>query len=79
MIKEIVVRPEADITESVLWYNDCLSGLGSDFLSCIDEAFRSIQRNPDFHKHVYKNVRRALIRRFPYVVFYIVEETQIVV
>jgi toxin ParE1/3/4 len=41
--------------------------------------FRRIQANPNQYPVVHRNVRRALVRRFPYGVFYVVEGQRIVV
>jgi plasmid stabilization system protein ParE len=77
----IIIRPEAesDISETYSWYNDRLLGLGSEFINCIDDIFNSIMINPESFATVYKNVRRALIKRFPYAIYYIYEESTIVV
>jgi plasmid stabilization system protein ParE len=50
-----------------------------EFLACIEAALSSISRNPELHSAVHDEVRRALVRRFPYGVFYIVEQERIVV
>jgi len=77
----IIVRPEAeqDLREAAQWYEEKLEGLGREFLVCIDAALSLIKRNPKLYPQIYKNVRRMLIRRFPFGIFYIVEEAQIAV
>jgi toxin ParE1/3/4 len=77
----LIVRPEAerDLAEAHDWYESKVTGLGSEFLLAIDAALSSIQRTPDLYQVVYKNLRRALIRRFPFGIFYLVEESRIVV
>ena len=77
----LIVRPEAerDLAEAHDWYESKVTALGSEFLLAIDAALSSIQRTPELYQVVYKNLRRALIRRFPYGIFYLVEETRIVV
>lgn len=54
-------------------------GLGSDFLLCMDAGINKILRSPLQYPLIYKNVRRALIRRFPYEVFFVQERDRIVV
>src|SRR3972149_1530585 len=78
---KIVFRPEAEaeLKEAYQWYENQRKGLGSDFLLCIEAAISSIQRNPEIYPVVYKNVRRALIRRFPYGIFYLIKPEQVVV
>jgi toxin ParE1/3/4 len=81
MKSKILVRPdaEADIKNAHLWYEKQSKGLGADFLLCLEEGFARIQRNPEMYPMVHKNVRRLLIRRFPYGIFYIVDPGLIIV
>ena len=78
---ELIIRPEAeaDIAEAFDWYENRVPGLGSEFLLVLDALFNSILRNHLIYPIVYKTVRRALARRFPYAVFFITEETKVVV
>lgn len=77
----LIIQPEAesDISDAYSWHNDRLLGLGSEFINCIDDAFNSITHNPESYTTVYKNIRRALILCFPYAVYYIWKESNIVV
>jgi len=74
MIK-LIIKPlaEIDAKEAMLWYNDKLEGLGREFLLSLDAKINAIQRNPKQFPIKYKNIRRALIDRFPYGIFYIIE------
>ena len=77
----IIIRPEAetDLGESFLWYQEQNPGLGLEFLRCVDVIFDTIKENPKIYRKVYKNIRRALTRRFPYEIFYIVEGNKTIV
>jgi len=79
--RELVVRPEAEteISEAFEWYEERVSGLGSDFLLNVDGALQSILRNPHRFPVIHKNLRRALIRRFPYQIFFVLEKHRIVI
>ena len=81
MKQKLIIRPEAesDIQEACAWYEDQSKGLGADFILCIDAALSLIQRYPELYAQVHKNIRRALIRRFPYGIFYIAEVDKIIV
>jgi plasmid stabilization system protein ParE len=70
MTAEIVIALEAaqDIDEAYGWYEDRRVGLGEEFLSCVDACIQSIRRLPEMHAKVHEEYRRALVRRFPYVV-----------
>ncbi len=81
MMKNLLIRPEAekDIREAHRWYEEQRAGLGADFLLCLEEGFDRIQRNPEMYPVVHQNVRRHLIRRFPYGIFYLSEADPIVI
>jgi plasmid stabilization system protein ParE len=70
---------ERDIAEAYRWYEEQRIGLGADFLLCIEEGLAKIQRAPEAYPVVHKNVRRLLIKRFPYGIFYAVEQPVIIV
>lgn len=80
-MKSLYVRPEAkaDIREAMQWYDARREGLGADFRSSVERAIDNILRFPEGSPLVHRNLRRALIQRFPYGIFYVVEETRIVV
>jgi toxin ParE1/3/4 len=68
---------EADITEAYQYYEGCRANLGSDFVLCIEESIARIQKNPMQYKRVYKKVHRALVRRFPYGIYYVLDQERI--
>lgn len=68
---------EADIAEAYHYYESCRENLGSDFLLCIEESLARISKNPLQYQSMHKNVQRALVKRFPYCVFYVVVEGNI--
>ena len=72
MAAELIIAPEAeqDITQAYGWYDARRAGLGEDFLSCVDACIQAICRTPELHAVIHENYRRALVRRFPYAVFY---------
>jgi len=70
---------EADIAEAYQYFEDCRPGLGSALMTCIDEAFTRIQRNPRQNRTIGKEIRRALVKRFTYGVFYTLNKNEIIV
>ena len=62
---------EVDIEEAALWYELRSQGLGADFLHAVDVSFEQIRRSPESFQQIYKNARRARIRRFPYVAYFV--------
>ena len=78
---ELKIRKEAefDIDEHFSSYEELRIGLGHDFLLCVEEALSKIQRNPLIYKVIYKSLRRIPIRRFPYRLFYAIENEIVVI
>lgn len=70
---------EADITDAFIWYEDQQAGLGKNFLDSVSKVLISISINPFSYQKVHKNVRRALLRKFPFGIFYTVEEDRVIV
>ncbi len=70
---------ESDIAEAYQYYEACRENLGSDFMLCLDESIFRIQKNPRQYKTIVKNVHRALLRRFPYGIYYVLVDDQIVI
>ncbi len=81
MNRSLVLRSQAeeDLTAAALWYEEQLLGLGREFLDEADKVFRQITHFPESHPARHRHFRRALLRRFPFGVFYAVEPDNIVV
>ena len=79
--RRLIVRPEAEaeMTDAFDWYEDRVPGLGSEFLLCVDAVFSAIVRSPEQYPRVHRVVRRALVRRFPYEVFFVEDAERLVV
>jgi toxin ParE1/3/4 len=71
-IANLVIAPEVwdDLNEAYGWYEQRRAGLGEEFFSSVEACIAFIRRNPELHARVHEDYRRAMVRRFPYVVFY---------
>jgi plasmid stabilization system protein ParE len=71
---------DAELAEAREWYARQRSDLDAEFMNCIDETLLRIGRNPSPYQIVYRNLRRAVVRRFPFAVFYEIgiDEIQVV-
>ncbi len=78
---EVLLRSEAetDIREAYQWYEMQVRGLGEEFLRAVDACLASVQRSPMAYSSIHKDIRRALLRRFPYSVFYLIEADRVIV
>jgi toxin ParE1/3/4 len=72
-------RAEKNIAEAYVWYEKQRLGLGDDFLLCTDAAIMTIISNPFLFQIRHKNIHCALIPRFPYGLFYFVDNEKIIV
>lgn len=72
-------RAEAEFEEAQAWYEKRAPGLGQAFVSSVQAAIERIRRAPRQSPPVDGDVRRALVRRFPYGVFYLAQEDRVVV
>jgi len=79
--RELIIRPEAEaeLGEAFEWYESRVQGLGAEFLLAIEATLASIARNPLQHPLVHMTVRRALLRRFPYEIFFVLGGHHIVI
>ena len=68
-----------DLATGFGYYEEQAKGLGERFLTAVGSAFDAIERYPQMFAQVHGEVRRALVSRFPYAVFYRVEPQRVVV
>lgn len=71
------VRDEAeeDLLQACEWYAARKSGLGERLLDAADLLLARISQHPEQWAEGYRGVRRAKIPRYPYVVYFLVEDT----
>ena len=81
MSYRLIIRPQAelDIQAAFEWYEAQTPGLGSEFIRAVDACLSGIGRSPLGYPKVYQQARRALLRRFPYGLLFVVEQELIVV
>jgi plasmid stabilization system protein ParE len=81
MTTPVTFRPEAefDVEEAFNWYRDQHEDLGDQFLAAVDEAVDQIQRHPRGQPRIYRDVRRALTKRYPYQILYVLRDETVVV
>ena len=70
---------ELDVAEAQCWYETQRSGLGTEFHSEISQIFTSLTETPLIYPVLYRDVRRVLVHRFPYLVWYRVVAEEVTV
>ena len=80
-MRSLILRPAAaaDVEDAYRWYESRRPGLGEEFLHATRRVIDSILENPEQSPVVRRKTRRALVRRFPYSIFYRVVEDNVVV
>jgi toxin ParE1/3/4 len=71
----IVIEPRAlaDFQAAIDYYDEQQTGLGKKFSSVLEKNIRYLSKNPYF-KIVYKDYRILPLSKFPYIIFYYVNE-----
>jgi toxin ParE1/3/4 len=69
------LTPEAlsDLQDARSWYADHDVRLSDHFVASFEAVLRSLASHPEVYPVVHRQVRRALLRGFPYCVFYVLE------
>jgi plasmid stabilization system protein ParE len=77
----LVFRPEVrdELDEAYSWYESQQLGLGDDFLAQINGTLDRICQMPESYPAVYRDVRRTVVQRFPYIVYYRIVSSRVII
>lgn len=77
----VVLRREAlfEFDQAADWYEKKRKGLGITFTRAIDQTICHLQDNPNSYAMVFQDVREALVKGFPYCIYFREEMNQILV
>jgi len=80
MIIRFTPEADAELAEARQWYARQHENLDIEFMQRIDDALSRIARSPNLYPIVYRTLRRAIVRRFPFAIFYevIANEIQVI-
>jgi plasmid stabilization system protein ParE len=73
MTVRLTPEAEADLDEVFAWYSERGAELGVQFLAAFADVLRRIDQFPQSAPDVHQGIRRLLLHRFPYCVFYFLE------
>ena len=68
---------DAELAEARQWYAHQREDLDLEFMDSVTEALTRVVRNPHVYPIVYRNLRRAVVRRFPFAIFFDIREDEI--
>ncbi len=72
-------RAVRDLRAARDWYNERATGVGTRFVLEFEAVIGEIESAPLAFQIIEGEVRRALLRRFPFSVYYVVEGTEVTV
>jgi toxin ParE1/3/4 len=77
----LISEPPADLDVEAAfeWYENEQPGLGFEFLDELRAAYNSIAGGPLKYQHLRSGIRRALLKRFPFAVYFAIEGNDILV
>ena len=70
---------EADLEEAFAWYERQGPGLGGEFFAEVALILQAIEQTPQQYSIIRGQTRRALVHRFPYAVFFVIDPDLIAV
>lgn len=81
MMYRIVVLEQVyeELNKAALYYEERQVDLGKSLVEEWEKAVISIQKNPELYAKKYKNFRQSVISRFPYIIVFELEETEIII
>ena len=65
-----------DLRKAKKWYHEKSETLAKEFKTEVDKEIDYIGDYPEHYQRKYKELRQSLVTRFPYAIFYLVEEKQ---
>ena len=68
-----------DLDDATSWYEGRREGLGKEFSLAVEQEIQRIAVSPNQFARVRGLVRRAVLRRFPYSIYFVAEEFRVVV
>jgi plasmid stabilization system protein ParE len=77
----VVFRPQAEqeAGEASRWYEKQKPGLGARFVEAVDAAIQRIAANPAAFPVAHNEIHRAVVRQFPYGVYFRIEAGEVIV
>ena len=76
---KLLINPfaEADLIDTKEWYDLQKENLGLEFVNEVKKTIFRIQENPLQFPVIRAKIRKALVKRFPFSIFFYIDETVI--
>ena len=81
MSRQVTIRAAAqtDLREARDYYDEQRAGLGNEFLLVVADAMLALEEQPERYPIYYRDFRRVMTDRFPYKIFYRIEQQSVIV
>ena len=76
---QILEAAQDDLVEGFGFYEGGKQEIGDYFLTCLYSDIESLRIFGGIHRVVYKNLHRSLSKRFPFAIYYTVENDAVIV
>lgn len=74
---EFLKSAKLDIQHAWTWYNFQKDKLGDEFLEEVGKLQSQIETNPKQFPKTKKDIRKAVVKRFPYIIFFVIKSQSI--
>jgi len=71
---KIDIEAFTDIQDTIYWYNEARKGLGIRFQNTVIRQINSLKKTPHIYAIRYNEIRCMLVKKFPYMVHFIINE-----
>lgn len=78
-ILKITNAAKSDIIHAMNWYNKEKINLGHEFLEEVNQNFQIIQKNPQAFPVKYIPYHEVPLKRFPYIITYVIQKQNIII
>ena len=80
-MRELILTPKAgaDVKAIYRWYETQQRGTGGQFRTAVEALSTQIQRPPERFRREADGFHRALLRRFPFEIFYEFDDRKVVI
>ena len=72
-------QASAELKAAAFWYEEQCRGLGSEFVRTLDVALHKISRTPMLYAVALDEMRRCLLKKFPFGIFFSIETDHILI
>ena len=69
----------AEVANAITWYAQPEINQASAFVRELERTEAHLRANPELYQRIEDGIRRAVLRRFPYSLYYLIERSDVIV